>query len=605
MRPFLGTCLFPPALLAGGLLVSLAACGSEGDRLRLPGLDDGDHLRGEQRIAFEVEEGLAVAAAELYLDDERIAFAPLRPFALTWDTRLSAEKRHQLRVRVRLDDDSFLDAEREVVVDNSPPILLEVPGYYAVPGSRLQLHAEDNFGVDVLLVTSDAWSEPVELKAPSKILPWPGGCGELVMTVQAYDKAGNHAARTYPVSASVPDDFDCDGHRSQAAGGGDCDDQASWVHPGAAEPPEGHDLNCDGAVSYLDGVDRDGDGVPSISDGGSDCDDLDAAVHGEHLRLNRYPLTRDGLPVRWQRGEAVLGDSSSVPLYLNHAGTIEEWFPASNRTAPSAILTTGATPGSIAADRYAEVIAFGRGNSVELMRREANRWTLHSTISTDQPVGKLQLLRDGEGLSVVYQAGTEVWLAKRQANGAWTLRLVRDAGAPLVEIASFRAGALGIFIAFRTSTTTWLATQASNGTGLDTRALSTPNAIPMTLAADPDQLQVVVAARGGSGSSLFIDGFSAEASRRHAFPERITGVFLELPRLLIQLQSGELQVMSYSPHTDVLRVGQRIPALDALDTFSFRAFAGDGVVYARSNLSISAALDPYDGLDRDCDGFDH
>ena len=63
---------------------------------------------------------------------------------------------------------------------------------------------------------------------------------------------------------------------------GDCDDDDSAVHPGAAEVPyDGVDQDCDGA----DLVDVDGDGYASEAVGGADCDDTRVDVHPGRVDL--------------------------------------------------------------------------------------------------------------------------------------------------------------------------------------------------------------------------------------------------------------------------------------------------------------------------------
>ena len=59
------------------------------------------------------------------------------------------------------------------------------------------------------------------------------------------------------------------------SGGGDCDDAAPAVHPGADEGCDGIDTDCDGAVGG-DETDDDGDGESECA---GDCDDLDPAIN--------------------------------------------------------------------------------------------------------------------------------------------------------------------------------------------------------------------------------------------------------------------------------------------------------------------------------------
>jgi hypothetical protein len=84
-----------------------------------------------------------------------------------------------------------------------------------------------------------------------------------------------------PPPSSCPD-ADGDGHQSAACGGDDCDDSKPAVHPGASEVCDnGIDDDCDGAVDENCPVcDVDGDGFEGFQcAGGSDCDDTRTDVH--------------------------------------------------------------------------------------------------------------------------------------------------------------------------------------------------------------------------------------------------------------------------------------------------------------------------------------
>ncbi len=92
--------------------------------------------------------------------------------------------------------------------------------------------------------------------------------------------------------------FACDAPLGFVAAGGDCDDRASDVYPGAPETCDGRDQDCDGVDDndptdgdeyFLDG-DNDGDGDPATgviacdnptgySTSGHDCDDADPALY--------------------------------------------------------------------------------------------------------------------------------------------------------------------------------------------------------------------------------------------------------------------------------------------------------------------------------------
>ena len=78
--------------------------------------------------------------------------------------------------------------------------------------------------------------------------------------------SGDPADYTLTIEILPCSDADGDGHASDSCGGDDCDDSEASVYPGAADPCDGVDQNCDGT-----------DGVPEIPDNGVD-DDCDGQV---------------------------------------------------------------------------------------------------------------------------------------------------------------------------------------------------------------------------------------------------------------------------------------------------------------------------------------
>lgn len=105
---------------------------------------------------------------------------------------------------------------------------------------------------------------------------------------------------TCTLTGSAPSDLDGDGYAMIAAGGDDCDDADPDIHPGAYDQPyDGLDADCDGS----DDFDQDGDGWevkvfnPSPEAGGGDCDDVDATVHpGAADPVGGLDLDCDGTP---------------------------------------------------------------------------------------------------------------------------------------------------------------------------------------------------------------------------------------------------------------------------------------------------------------------
>ena len=96
-------------------------------------------------------------------------------------------------------------------------------------------------------------------------------------------------------------DYDGDHSPDVACGGGDCDDQASHIHPAAAESCDGLDNNCDGIV---DDRDIDEDGYVAVECAGTDCDDSDPLVYpGALERCDGVDDDCDGLIPSEERDE--------------------------------------------------------------------------------------------------------------------------------------------------------------------------------------------------------------------------------------------------------------------------------------------------------------
>ena len=82
------------------------------------------------------------------------------------------------------------------------------------------------------------------------------------------------------LSGQAAADSDGDGHDSEAAGGGDCDDTDASTYPGASDTwYDGVDSDCAGDSDY----DQDGDGFDHIDHGGTDCDDEDPGLPTDEI----------------------------------------------------------------------------------------------------------------------------------------------------------------------------------------------------------------------------------------------------------------------------------------------------------------------------------
>jgi hypothetical protein len=111
--------------------------------------------------------------------------------------------------------------------------------------------------------------------------------GEHVVTLTVDDRCGNLTEASVAVEIQVDDD--ADGFIAEPWGD-DCDDDSSFVHPGATEVAyDGIDQDCDG----FDLTDIDGDGYDSDLVGGDDCDDTNIAINPGAIDLPYDGIDQD------------------------------------------------------------------------------------------------------------------------------------------------------------------------------------------------------------------------------------------------------------------------------------------------------------------------
>lgn len=594
-----------------GMVLAVAAIGgaagcAEEALVRFAELRDGDYVGGEETTEIETDFKLRVVGAELYLDGQRVARAPLAPFSLVWDARPFEEKEHRLTLRVHLDDGGVAEETIRVTVDNTPPVIHDLSPEQ-VAETRVKLPVEDNLALDRVELESDL--APGELaigKGEPPSVTWPAGCGPSRVTLVAFDRAGNSTERTFAVTATDGRDVDCDGHRSAAAGGDDCDDNRSWIFPGAPEIAEGFDFSCDGQVARRDGVDFDGDGVLSVSDGGDDCDDADPLVHGGLRRHQSLPLSREGVgQISWTEGDAVI---TNVGVILNRDGVIERITAQESRVSIIVTLATGANPSSLAADD--QTVVFGRGNDVVLVN--AITGAELGSFTTSGPVGRLSHYLFSDGVAdlrvVTFQSGTKIWLATgpMQGPGAWTQRLITDAGEPLrARPVGMVEGGGVLTVALRTDSKIWEVTLDKDGRTSEA-VVGAP--ILTVSAARVLSHQAFVGVRGENGTGVLQTWYGAAKARHElTFPKMIRSILLvgQGPDLWVQLEDRKTFLVRQEP---ALRVAQEFtpsPFGVWILEASYQALAVNGALYVESGSIPPSyrADDRENHRDSDCDGY--
>jgi hypothetical protein len=577
-----------------------AGCGEADDELRLVDVADGAFLAGEQITRLEFTGEQLAVEAQLYLDNQLVTSDRQAPYELAWDTREFLETRHRLLARVVLADGGFIERSLRITIDNTAPTVGDFPASLRA-GDNVEPSGADDKQLAGFELRSSAFPGRVFTSTGGRapyLLVWPGPCGDVEVQLRAIDRAGNWGQRSYSVASTDVSDQDCDGHRAaNVAYGDDCDDAASWIHPGASEPPEGSDLNCDGQIAKLAGLDFDRDGVASFSDGGDDCDDTNATIHGNFMVFEQQQLRSGGTLLAWDRGEAAL--LAPFTLALNRAGVVESaWLGASEAALEQ--VATGANAASIGV--APGFVAFGRGDDVVVMRRDGAAWVPYAVIAAGARVGTLALAAESSGaLRAVFQAGTEVWLAASAPDGTWTKHRLVNALSPLSAPPSIVATGYEVLATFHTAQNAWRMSYPVTRIP-DVRRLG-PSGLPITATAAGSRGPFAVAVVNNGGSSVFLqDVGDAPPTRSLSFAQTVVGLHMHEDLLFVEFDNGPNLVVRMGRS---LRVAQVLPDWWSLAAASDGSFAQAGLLRRRGPGSVLAPFDSQDRVDRDCDGSDY
>jgi hypothetical protein len=576
-----------PSLTFLVLVSALAAC-SGNEAPPFLGLADDTYLRGVQVVPVLLDDGSPIARVELLVDGAPAAVATEAPFDLVWDTTLHPDGRHDLRARAIRVDGSQDDDRVRLFVDNAAPVIGDLPTT-ARRGAPYAIPVADNLSIARVEVVADGGA-PVVLSPPYTIA-WSWPCGLVNVTVRATDWAGGQTSRSVDVVGADSTDADCDGYAGVNVRGDDCNDADPAIHPGGFETGDAVDRNCDGITGAATARDADGDGVPSPAYGGDDCNDADATVHGGFVELQATPVVIDGVPLRWQPGEAAI-DNSPWQLYLNRGGAIQVVTRPRSGEFAIAPVVTGANPGSIAA-RFGHV-AFGRGNDVVVMRGSPGlAWVEETAIRGTERVGRLAFESQEPGYYAAFQAGTKVYFAERKS-GLWFTQLLADAGAPLAGEIRLSAAGYGANVMFHTRSSAWTSSRSGDGGPLSTQEIHPGRSITAT--AQYSSLVRAVAVEHAGGGEVR-DATNRSPLLRVGAP--IIAMYAEWPYLFVQPATGAMQVVRADS-------GHRLapaPAIGPIDATVHGYLAGDGVVYERTARSVRPADDASgDDVDADCDG---
>ena len=218
-------------------------------------------VSGAVLIKGSTSDDIGVAAVEVVVDEVPLAAPPGGAFSVSWDTGPVAAGEHLIRVTATDTAAQKTSLERTVTVDPG----VDISMLFCTDASYATCGAPPPLATGVLHILGDAVSgsnPPVEMRllvgaAPVAVkLVSPFGFewdsetvpdGPITLGLEAIFASG--AKKTVHTDLLVSNcDLDGDGHPAYACGGDDCDDSNAGVHPGAPEPADGLDNDCNGVV---------------------------------------------------------------------------------------------------------------------------------------------------------------------------------------------------------------------------------------------------------------------------------------------------------------------------------------------------------------------
>src|SRR5262245_21840114 len=113
---------------AVALAAAVTGCGGDDSPVHFVDLADGDYVGGAQKTLLEIDGDVLATRVELYLDGGRIATHELAPFELVWGATAFPETKHTLEAVVYQNDGTTVDGSVAIQIDNTAPIIRNVPG---------------------------------------------------------------------------------------------------------------------------------------------------------------------------------------------------------------------------------------------------------------------------------------------------------------------------------------------------------------------------------------------------------------------------------------------------------------------------------------------